>query len=82
MKSRKKVEAFLLYLEKQLDEKNLSVPQFAKMLGVPRVTVYTWLNRKSVMSLEKYYRALEVLGIDEKLFIKPTTNEDSISGEL
>lgn len=70
MKSREKVEAFLQYLEKQLDEQNLSVPQFAEMMKVPRVTVYTWLNRKSIMSLEKYYRALEVLGIEERLFIK------------
>lgn len=73
-KNEQKVENFLQYLENQLDEKNLSVPQFADLMGIPRATVYTWLNRKSVMGLDMYYKALEVLGVEEKLF-----NPDNIS---
>lgn len=70
MTSKDKVDKFLDYLEEQLDNKNISVPKFAKMLEVPKSTVYAWLNRSSIMSLEKYYRALQALEIEEKLFIK------------
>lgn len=66
-----KVEVFLQRLEDELDKQNLSVPQFAKKMGVPKVTVYAWLNRENIMSLEKYYLALEALGLDEEL--KPRT---------
>lgn len=68
MTAEEKVEKFLVYLEKQLDEKNMSVPELAQKMEVPRSTVYSWLNRSAVMSLEKYYRALKALGIEEKLF--------------
>jgi len=67
--SQEKVEAFLVYLEEQLNLQNLSAPGFAKKMAVPKMTVYKWLRRESVMSLEKYYRALQVLGISESLFI-------------
>lgn len=70
MTSERKVERFLDCLEEQLHKRGISVVEFAKMLGVPKSTVYGWLNRVSVMSLEKYYRALEALDIEEKLFIK------------
>lgn len=71
-KNEQKVEMFLQYLEKQLDDKNLSVPEFADQMEIPRATVYTWLNRKSVMGLDMYFKALEVLGIEEKLFVIET----------
>lgn len=70
MTSEQKVKKFLEYLEGQLENKNITAPQFARMIGVPKSTVYSWLNGVSVMSLEKYYRALEALEIEEQLFIQ------------
>lgn len=67
MESIDKVEKFLQRLEAELDKKGMSIPQFAKLMGVPKMTVYKWVRRESVMSLEKYYRALQVLGLEETL---------------
>lgn len=67
MDSKERVEQFLLKLEAELEKKGMSVPQFAEKLGVPRMTVYKWVNRESVMSLEKYYRALKVLGLEDNI---------------
>jgi predicted transcriptional regulator len=69
---KEQVEKFLLLLEETLDEKNLSVPQFAELMGVPKMTVYKWVRRESVMSLEKYYRALKVLGLESNIDDKDT----------
>jgi len=77
MNSKEKVEKFLDYLEEQLELRNITVPRFAKMMGLPKSTVYSWLNRVSVMSLEKYYRALQVLGIKEKLIIARKTKKNN-----
>lgn len=71
-----KVEKFLQYIEKQLDEKNMTVTEFAEKMGVPRSTVYSWLNGSAVMSLEKYYRALQALGIEEKLFTEENQSNE------
>lgn len=75
--AQKKVEKFLRFLEHQLDKQYLTVPEFADKMGVPKATVYTWLNRKSVMSLENYYKALEVLGLKEEIVEKTETTQGS-----
>lgn len=75
--AKKKVESFLQILETRLDELNLTVPEFAAKMGLPKATVYTWLNRKSVMSLENYYKALTVLGLKETI----VGEEVNFSGE-
>lgn len=69
--SDEKVERFLKYLESELKAEKITVPQFAKLMKVPSMTVYKWLNRDSVMSLTKYFTALEVLGIETSLSRKP-----------
>ena len=70
MTSKKRVQKFLGYLEEQLEDQSISITKFAKDMGVSRHTVYTWLWGDAVMSLEKYFKALDVLGIEEKLFEK------------
>jgi len=62
-----KVELFLQRLEAELDKQDLTVPQFADKMGVPKVTVYAWLNRDNVMSLKNYYKALKALGLTEEI---------------
>ena len=71
MNESKSVDKFVKFLADHLNGAGLSIPEFAGRMGVPKSTVYAWINRSSVMSLEKYYRALKVLNITEKLY----TNE-------
>lgn len=66
MNSYEKVDAFIDILESELDKRHMSIPEFAKQMGVPKMTVYRWVKRLSIMSLEKYYRALKVLGMEDK----------------
>lgn len=61
-----KIDNFLKTLRSKLEEKHLSVPQFANKMGIPRATIYAWLNKKSIMSLAMYYKACEVLKIKTK----------------
>lgn len=65
-----KVEKFLVFLEAELDRRNMSVPELADLIGVPHSTVYTWVNRVAIMGLDKYYKLLEVLGLEENLTVK------------
>lgn len=76
MNEEQKIEAFLTHLEDLLAEKGWSIPTFAKKMKVSKVTVYRWLDGKAVMSLAHYYRALEVLGLEENLTVKE--NNDGI----
>ncbi len=65
-----KITEFLESLENKLIEKNFTVPEFAKRMGVSKVIVYKWLQKEKIMSLENYYKALEVLGLESKLIKK------------
>lgn len=68
--STQKVELFLQYLEKMLDDLNMTVPEFAVLMEKPKMTVYKWVNRKNGMKLENYFKALDVLGTNETEFLK------------
>lgn len=70
MKSENRVEEFLQVLEGILKERNMSKPAFADLIDVPVMTVHKWLNREMIMGLEKYYRILEKLEIDETYIAK------------
>lgn len=62
-KTPKNVEQFLKLMEYYLDKNNMSVPEFARRMGIPKSTAYSWLNRKSIMSLKSYYKAIKVLNM-------------------
>lgn len=62
--AKKDIDIFLKKLEIELVRSSISIPQFAKLIGVSREAVYQWFSGKSIMNLERYYRILEVLGED------------------
>lgn len=74
MNEEQKIEAFLTHLEDLLQEKGWTIPYFAKQMKVSKVTVYRWLDGNAIMSLKHYYRALEVLGLEENLTVKENNN--------
>ena len=61
-----KVDLFIEFLKNELDEQRISVAEFARRMGIVRALVYKWINRESVMGLDKYYKALEVLNVTEE----------------
>ena len=65
-----KVELFLKTLKSELEKQGISIPKFASQMNVKKVTVYAWLKKENVMSLEKYYKALEILGLQETIQTK------------
>lgn len=75
MNEKQAVNNFVKFLKKHIAKAGLSIPEFAEKMGVPKSTVYAWINQSSVMSLEKYYRALKVLNITEKLIPDESTTE-------
>jgi len=66
-KGNNKVDKFLDLIETQIIEQNLTIAGFARIMEVRRNTIYMWLKGESIMTLEKYYRALDVLGLKEKI---------------
>lgn len=62
-----KVEKLIQRLEKELDNQNITVYKLAQMMGKPKITVYRWFRREAVMGMDNYYKALEVLGLKEKI---------------
>lgn len=62
-KTPKNVEQFLKLMEYYLDKNNMTVPEFARRMKIPKSTAYSWLNRKSIMSLKSYYKAIKVLNM-------------------
>lgn len=55
------VEEFCVNLEKALALRDMTIPEFAKLMGVTKVAVYNWINGVSIMRLDKYFKALEIL---------------------
>lgn len=55
------VTEFCINLEKALALRDMTIPEFAKEMGVTKVAVYNWINGLSVMRLDRYFKALEVL---------------------
>lgn len=69
-KVQEKIQKFLTTLQDQLYHQKISKEQFAEKMGVTLQTVYNWLTGKSKMSLESYYKALEILGAEDNLKTK------------
>lgn len=67
MNVNEKIHGFLERLEDEIARKGLTVPDFAKKIDMPKVTVYAWLKGENVMSLENYYKSLEALGLREEI---------------
>lgn len=61
-----KVDLFIEFLKNELDEQRISVAEFARRMGIVRALVYKWINHESIMGLDKYYKALEVLNVTEE----------------
>jgi len=61
-----KRERFIKLLKQELQNRNIGIMKFASMIGVTRMTVYRWFNGKASMSLDVYYKILEVLGWEDK----------------
>jgi len=61
-----KREKFIKLLKQELQNRNIGIKQFATMVGVTRMAVYRWFSGKSAMSLDMYYKILEVLGWEDK----------------
>lgn len=61
-----KVDIFIDWLQNELKEQRISIAEFARKMGVVRNLVYKWINRESTMGLDKYFKALEVLGVKEE----------------
>ena len=63
--SEQKVKDFTTFLGEELKRQEITIPEFAKRMGVTKQIVYKWLDGTYIMTLKNYYKALEVLGIDE-----------------
>jgi ribosome-binding protein aMBF1 (putative translation factor) len=61
--SQDQVEKFLQFVEQEMDNKNLSVPDLARIMEMPRASLYPWFNRKVIPSIKNCYRILAALGI-------------------
>jgi transcriptional regulator with XRE-family HTH domain len=62
-----KVKEFMKKLEDTLKKKGISKPNFAKEMGVGKMQVYRWISGEQIMTLEKYYRALEILEMTDEV---------------
>lgn len=60
-----KVREFLSELGDELKKRNILPAQFARLMGVSRQMMAKWMSYRSIMSLDKYFKALRILGIDE-----------------
>jgi len=66
MTTEEKINMFIAFLKNELYEQRISVADFAKKMNVQRNGVYKWLKKENIMGLDKYFRALEVLGVTEQ----------------
>jgi transcriptional regulator with XRE-family HTH domain len=69
-----RVKRFVNRLEDELIKQNLTVPAFARKMGMTRRGVYRWILGETVMRLDSYYKVLEVLKIDDNTYIKKESN--------
>lgn len=59
-------------LRRALDEQRFSVAQLAELSGVPRKTIYHWLNGQKPRNVEQLLKVCRVLSISvEQLFRDP-----------
>jgi len=75
MTDNEKVTRFARFLALELEKRHISIPQFAKKMGVAKRTPYKWLSGEWNMGLDKYYKALDILGITEQ-YIQEVTKEE------
>ncbi len=68
--SQARVKRFVDRLEDELIKQNMTVPVFAKKMGLTRRAIYRWMLGETTMKLDSYYKALEVLEIDDDTYIK------------
>lgn len=66
MTTEEKINMFIAFLKNELYEQRISVADFAKKMNVQRNGVYKWLKKENIMGLDKYFKALEVLGVTEQ----------------
>ncbi len=59
----KEIKEFLETLNEAMAKNDLSVPEFAKLMGVSKHAVYHWLNGVNIMTLDKYLKAKKILKI-------------------
>lgn len=63
----KKSIQFGEFLKKEMRKQDLSSTKLAKKVGVTAASIYFWRNAQFNISLNHYYKILEVLGFEEKL---------------
>jgi len=64
---KQKIEEFLKYLNERLKEDRWTDQLFCEKLGVTVMTLSRWQKGESTMPLDKYFKALEILEIQENL---------------
>lgn len=69
-KVKEKIQEFLKTLQDQMYYQKIEADEFCEKMGITRQTLYNWINGKSKMSLESYYRALDILGAKEQIKTK------------
>jgi transcriptional regulator with XRE-family HTH domain len=65
-------------LRQALDHQRLSVSRLAELSGVPRKTIYHWLNGQRPRNVEQLIKVCKVLGVSvEGLFnLTPPSNDN------
>lgn len=68
-----KVQKFTKTLDKRLQKIGITPAEFAQKMGMHRMTIYRWINGRTVMNLPSYFKALDVLQEEEaKVFNQKT----------
>lgn len=68
----------MIGLEYLLDINNMQSKQLAKMLGVGKATVSSWINKKRLISTKHYEKLKEIFKVPEEYFQREISELDQI----